>query len=286
MASAAYTKWVNAGKPYRLATPIKELQAWAQAQGISILGTIGNNAHLTASTPKDHTPFSATPWPVSLPGYVVTAIDLANTNGLGARILALARAGKLPWLKYMNFDQKNYSHWDNFQSSSYNSDTHVHLSIRSDWCDRSIGAFDPFGNGTGGFTLFCQFGDKNDAVKALQLQLLQLNPDCMPKYGPDGGYGQETADALSRLVSGGPARVYGPAEFALMQSMIATKFGGAGAQGAPGPAGPQGPAGPAGPQGVPGPLGPQGPAGKTASKVVVHLSGDVTADVTEAYDHA
>lgn len=143
MATQAYYTWRNAGSPWRLATPIAELQTWAKANGVSILGTIGNQDHLVAEPPQDHTPFSATAWPVPLPGFVVTAIDLADTNGLGQAILTQARAGKLPWLKYVIFANKVYSHWDNFQEGKYNSDSHVHMSIRSDWCDTSIGTFDP-----------------------------------------------------------------------------------------------------------------------------------------------
>lgn len=152
MATQAYRTWVSKGRHYTLAQPIKELVAWAKANGISILGTIGNEEHLQKSMPQDHTPFSFTAWPDPLDGYMVTAIDLANTNGLGQKIEDQARAGKLPWLKYMNHSGQHLDSRDldgdgkTFEESP-SSDEHVHLSIRTDWQHRSIGIFDPFSTG-------------------------------------------------------------------------------------------------------------------------------------------
>ena len=151
MATKAYFSWIAAGRPWDPATPIAELEAWAQRNGIAVLGTIGNEEHLTADKPQDHTPFSVTAWPVGLPGYIVTAIDLANERGLGQKIEDQARAGELPWLKYMNHSGQHLDSrdldgdgltWEEYPSS----DEHVHLSIRTDWISRSIGDFDPFGD--------------------------------------------------------------------------------------------------------------------------------------------
>lgn len=143
MATQAYYTWVAAGRPWRLATPIAELVTWAKANGFRNLGTIGDESHLTANFPQDHTPFSYTAWPVPLPGYVVTAIDLGNDRGLGEAILAKAKQGQYPWLKYMNFNGRNYDSREGWRAEP-NSDYHVHLSIRTDWITRSIGAFNPF----------------------------------------------------------------------------------------------------------------------------------------------
>lgn len=144
MATSAYRTWVARGRPYRLATPIAEIKALARTAGVAWLGDLGSDdkRHLQADTPEDHTPFSATAWPAPLPGYVVTAIDLAD-GPHSDRLLAAARSGRAPWVKYLNFRRRNYSvkrDWEPIPSS----DAHLHMSIRSDWCDRSIGTFNPF----------------------------------------------------------------------------------------------------------------------------------------------
>lgn len=145
MATQAYWDWVSAGRPWQLAKPVSELAVWAAGNDVDILGTIGDEGHLQAGFPEDHTPFSFTAWPVPLPGYYVCAIDLADVRGLGVAILAGARSGSYPWLKYMNFAGRNYSFADGFQAGSPNSDHHIHLSVFSDDLDTSIGLFDPWG---------------------------------------------------------------------------------------------------------------------------------------------
>jgi hypothetical protein len=143
MATQAYWTWVNAGRHWTLARPIADMVAVAQRHGIVVLGTIGNEDHLQAATPEDHTPFSYTAEPVPANGNVCAG-DFANVNNFGAAILRDARAGKLPWLKYMNFGGGNYGHEDGFQHRYDNDDEHVHLSCFSDWATRSIGNYDPF----------------------------------------------------------------------------------------------------------------------------------------------
>lgn len=132
MATDAYVRWVNAGRPWRKARPIADIERWARARGIRVLGTIGNLAHLRASRPEDHTPFSATAWPIPLPDYVVTAIDLDPPAATGDAILASARNGAYPWLKYMNWRGRNYSYADGFKRGASNPDQHIHMSIFSD----------------------------------------------------------------------------------------------------------------------------------------------------------
>jgi Glycosyl hydrolases family 25 len=111
------------------------------------------------------------------------------------------------------------------------------------------------GTATGGMSMLCNFGETSPVVQAMQELLLKVDPACLPRFGADANYGQETADAMSRLVSGGYGRTYGPKEYADLAALVAQHQGGGGA---PGPQGPQGDPGPAGP---PGPEGPQGPAG-------------------------
>lgn len=180
MATQAYWDWVSAGRPWQLAKPISELAVWAASNDVDILGTIGDEGHLQAGFPEDHTPFSFTAWPVPLPGYFVCAIDLADTRGLGAAILTHARSGSYPWLKYMNFSGRNYSFADGFREGSANSDHHIHLSVFSDDLDTSIGMFDPWGG----------------SVEASDLLPL---PDWMQRSWPQLG---DTMTVRSCLVSG------------------------------------------------------------------------------------
>jgi len=231
MASQAYYTWDAAGRPWKPARPIAELQAWAQANGVTVLGTIGNEEHLQHVPPQDHTPYSATAWPVKLSGYIVTAIDLDNVRELGQLIEDGARAGEYPWLKYMNHDNQHLDSrdldgdgitWEEYPSS----DKHVHISIRTDWIDRSIGTFDPFGGDDS--SMFCKYGEKSDKVKALQLQMLRVNPAALPNFGPDGGYGDETATWVSIIITGGDGKTYGPQGFDILQALVAQKEGGDG----------------------------------------------------------
>lgn len=146
MVSALLERWERSGSHWEPARPISEIEAWAHRNGIPVLGTIGDFSHLNADPAEDHTPYSETAWPLPLPGYIVCAIDLAEVRNLGAAILRGARAGKYPWLKYINVGQRHYHCRDGFQASVYNSDTHNHLSIRTDYIDASIGDFDPLGD--------------------------------------------------------------------------------------------------------------------------------------------
>lgn len=138
MATTAYNTWVRRGRPWSKAQPIVDIEAWARAHRIPILGTIGNNEHLKSSRPEDHTPFSFTAWPDPLPGYIVTAIDLGDTGDLADDILIAARAGLAPWLKYANLGGRHYSTHDRFRSSTASSDDHVHLSMRTDYLNSRV----------------------------------------------------------------------------------------------------------------------------------------------------
>lgn len=136
MSTEAYKRWVERGRPYKKARPIADVEKWARANGVGVLGVIGDNAHLTSNRPQDHTPFSYTAWPKRLPlhdrEYWVCAIDLEPEAGLANAILAGARAGQMPWLKYANLNGRHYEHEDGFKESTDSSDEHIHLSARTD----------------------------------------------------------------------------------------------------------------------------------------------------------
>lgn len=120
---------------------------------------------------------------------------------------------------------------------------HVHNEIRRKWVASMIAAMAILSilkgeskqqyiqSLSGGDDMFCKYGDGNGVpggdpkVTAMQLQLLDVNPGALPNFGADGGYGDETAAAVSRELTGGPGQVYGAKEFAVLQRRIAEKFG-------------------------------------------------------------
>jgi hypothetical protein len=142
MATQAYWDWKARGSPFTVARPIADMVSIARRHGIGVLGTIGNEDHLTADPPEDHTPFSETAYPIPVKD-CVCACDLVNAQGLGDALLRDARAGKTPWLKYMNFGNRQYGHWDGFRSWTWNSDDHLHISCFSDKILYSLGSYDP-----------------------------------------------------------------------------------------------------------------------------------------------
>lgn len=142
MATQEYRHWVAAGRPFRRPPWLTELKALARAHGVPFLGDLGNDDHLQADFPEDHTPFSRTEWPVPIGEYVINAIDLGD-GPWSDRLLADARAGRLPWLKYLNFRKRNYSRKRGFAPVS-NSDGHLHVSGMSDHTWTGLGGYNPF----------------------------------------------------------------------------------------------------------------------------------------------
>jgi GH25 family lysozyme M1 (1,4-beta-N-acetylmuramidase) len=65
----------------------------------------------------------------------------------------------------------------------------------------------------------CTYGDQGAAVTAMQKQLLALNPKALPKYGPDGGYGDETATALKTALGAGDGHTYTTGDRALLLAL-------------------------------------------------------------------
>lgn len=149
MATASYRNWVKAGRPFRLAGPISEYRKALREAGFNPfdVGTLGDERHLMADPPEDHTPFSRTGWPDDSPYPVVMALDLSGLSGQGHTWLEViqywleeARAGRTPWVKYivlqgMRYDVRNG--WRPVVSSGHY--LHGHLSIRTDWATGTIG---------------------------------------------------------------------------------------------------------------------------------------------------
>jgi len=112
-------------------------------------GWYANNTHYQAVPPQDHTPFSATGWPVASPKYWVFATDVMHRPDLGVDCgvlfpywLAEAKAGRMPWLKYLIWQATIYDVRNNWQpqASSEHFD-HIHLSARTDYQLKGLGGW-------------------------------------------------------------------------------------------------------------------------------------------------
>jgi hypothetical protein len=159
MSTSAFRSWTSSGKPFTMAQPIADLTATLRRHGYTV-GTIGNSAHLAASRPEDHCPFSATGWPVPSPYPYVHACDvmppaagsgLPSLAQLGAQLVADRTIGEpgMAWLKYLNWSPAGgscrHESWTPVHSIKPSGDVgHIHLSARSDFTHSACAAgYDP-----------------------------------------------------------------------------------------------------------------------------------------------
>jgi hypothetical protein len=154
--SEYYDAWVADGKPWRNARYIEETVAALKtarpaAARAGAFGSIGDLPHLLADTPQDHTPYSQTGWPLRHPYPRITATDIMHWPHLGVDCnqifphwLAAAKAGELPWLKYLIWQRKRYdvrNGWNPVSASGH--DDHMHASGRTDHIDAGLGGWHP-----------------------------------------------------------------------------------------------------------------------------------------------
>lgn len=148
-----YKAWVSDGRPILPAQPIEDLvgqlkQAYPKAQ--SMFGWYANAAHYQAAEPGDHTPYSADPWPAEPNPYpYVFATDVMHRPNLGVDCQVLvaywleeARAGRMPWLKYVIWQGHIYDvrrDWRRQDASDHRD--HAHVSARTDHRDTRLGSW-------------------------------------------------------------------------------------------------------------------------------------------------
>ncbi len=154
MAVAAYSAWKRAGKPVWPANPVKDIVdrlkvAYPAAAAQNLFSWYANEAHLTAVPAQDHTPFSQTGWPLASPEWYVFATDVMHRPDLGVDCGALfpywlseAKAGRMPWLKYLIWQAKIYDVRNDWrpQSNSGHFD-HIHISTRTDHRTTALGSW-------------------------------------------------------------------------------------------------------------------------------------------------
>lgn len=154
MAAAVYYSWDAAGRPVWPSQPIREyverLKAtFPRGAAANLFGWYANEAHYQANPPQDHTPYSATGWPLPSPQWYVFATDVMHRPDLGVDCnvlfpywLAEAKAGRTPWVKYLIWQAKLYDVRNNWapQANSGHFD-HIHISVRTDWVNKGLGAW-------------------------------------------------------------------------------------------------------------------------------------------------
>lgn len=156
MPVAAYYRWERDGRPISPSQTIREMVSkmkLAYPEAADTFSWYADNAHYQAEFPQDHTPYSATGWPTESPYPYVFATDIMHRPDLGVNCfelfpywLAQAKAGQTPWRKYIIWQARIYdvrNAWRSQPSSGHM--THIHLSDRTDWVNRSIGDWDPTG---------------------------------------------------------------------------------------------------------------------------------------------
>lgn len=145
MTSRQHQQWINEGAPWHAAVPIRELHDAIVAvfnPPADTIGIIGDDSHLDAEPPEDHTPYSETGWPDSTPPFIVTALDYDGPGweALFDHMINERHAGRMLWIKYINFRGIHHSWQPDYKTRTSSDWTgHGHLSIRSDWCFTSTG---------------------------------------------------------------------------------------------------------------------------------------------------
>lgn len=142
--SAAYYEWLAAGEPYEPCRPVREFVDLLRAAGYTVYHK-GDTPHMQAARPEDHTPFSATGWPVASKRWIGHALDIMPGGGpldlvtLGARIINAKMSGVdgAQWIKYINWTDGAGATWHYAWESSFSRTTstdkgHIHISARSD----------------------------------------------------------------------------------------------------------------------------------------------------------
>lgn len=144
MPSAAYSQWLAAGEPYTPCRPVREFVDLLRANGYTVYHK-GDTSHMQAVPPEDHTPFSATGWPVASARWIGHALDimpnaaLEPLSVLGSRLVTDRQnnVDGTQWIKYINWTDGLGNTWHSSWQPSYAKTTstdkgHIHISARSD----------------------------------------------------------------------------------------------------------------------------------------------------------
>jgi hypothetical protein len=151
MATAVYYQWDALGRPLTPARAVYELvmqcrTAWPLVKNFS---WFADETHYQAAYPQDHTPYSMTGWPAVSPRWYVFATDLVHQPEKGFDVFALwpsvladARAGRIPHLKYLIHKAKLYDvRYGWREQASAGHDHHIHFSFDTNGKDQGLGTW-------------------------------------------------------------------------------------------------------------------------------------------------
>jgi len=143
MTTSAYREWVASDEPYTPCRPIREFVDLLRAAGFTVFHK-GDSSHMMADPPEDHTPFSATGWPITSKRWIGHALDIMPGGPIGLPALAARiisdkqlNINGTQWIKYINWtnalgDTWHYSWQPTFSRVSSSDTGHIHISARSD----------------------------------------------------------------------------------------------------------------------------------------------------------
>jgi hypothetical protein len=177
MAYAVYYEWEALGRPLEPARPIRDVVERMKAafpQAAKTFSWYANEAHYQAEPPQDHTPFSVTGWPTTSPQWWVFATDIMHRPDLGVDCYALfnywiseARAGRMPWLKYIIWQAKLYDVRNGWKSQANSGHfDHIHLSTRTDFRDVGLGSWSLLPGGPMAMIMYVDDGPKGPGLYA------------------------------------------------------------------------------------------------------------------------
>jgi hypothetical protein len=157
MATTAYYAWKADGEPYRDCQPTADSAAIGRGHGYTVY-TRGDDRHMRAEPPQDHTAFSATGYPRKSAYGVGHAEDwmpppagshLPTLAQLGAQIVKDKNAGYpgTESIKYINWTDENGDCWQDSWEPDHKRERssdrgHNHISRRSDM-DTAHTDYDP-----------------------------------------------------------------------------------------------------------------------------------------------
>jgi hypothetical protein len=225
MTPTTYDQWIADGRPWRPAPVIDRFAELMRGHGFEVF-TIGDQNHLTATLPEDHTPYSHTPWPGAQPYPQILALDVmpggaVDWRWLGRQIVTDRFAGVrgTGWIKYINWTDPTDSCWhdrwepDNTHTPSTDRG-HIHISARTDRLGASeLSDWDPVAELLGakptpqpqGDPMLTHWttlvrGSTGDAVRVAQgLLLARRLPVGSASGQPDGDFGPTTEQSTRVL---------------------------------------------------------------------------------------